>query len=82
MANKTKTQLSLCSLFSLFQLIKKKKKKSSQKQKRNKGKTKDLESLCPCVDPSLLIYNSQFDIVQNSDTDYRHMICLGLAPVH
>lgn len=57
-------------------------KKKKISQKRNKSKTKDMGSLCPCgVDPSLMIYNSQFDIVQNSDTDYRHVICLGLAPV-
>lgn len=55
-----------------------------QKTKGKKVKQrKDLESFCPCrVDPNLLIYNSQFEIVQNSDTDYRHMIRLGLAPVH
>lgn len=82
MANATKTQLLLCSLFSLFQLTKKQN-KTKNPTKTDKGKTKDLESICPCgVDPSLLIYNSQFDIVQNSDTDYRHMIYLGLAPVH
>lgn len=70
----------VCSL-SVFLLIKNK--QNPHKTERNKGKTKDLGSLCPCgVDPSLLIYNSQFDIAQNSDTDYRHMICLGLAPVH
>lgn len=59
-----------------------KKKKNPHKNRKDRGKTKELEPLSPCgVDPSLLIYNSQFDIDQNSDTDYRHMICLGLAPV-
>lgn len=76
-----KENTAFCVHSSVFKLIKKQ--KNLLKQIRKKGKTKDLESLRPCgVDPSLLIYNSQFNIAQNSDTDYRHMICLGLAPVH
>lgn len=50
-------------------------KKKGQKQNRRTG----VCSLCG-GDPYLLIHNSQFITVQ-TDTDYRHMICLGFAPV-
>lgn len=50
--------------------------------KKKKGKTEGLESaVCVVGTPGLLIHNSQFKTVQ-IDTDYRHMICLGFAPVH
>lgn len=61
----------------------KKKKNPHKNRKGTEVKQKTWSLFVHVVDPGLLIYNSQFDIVvQNSDTDYRHMICLGLAPVH
>lgn len=59
-----------------------KKENPHKNRKGTKVKQKTWSLFVHVLDPSLLIYNSQFDIVQNSDTDYRHMICLGLAPVH
>lgn len=78
---KTLKKVSLCCVsfqFVFYDAILKKGKPNKKKQKR---KTEGLESAVFGRDPGLLIYNSQFITVQ-IDTDYRHMICLGFAPVH
>lgn len=53
----------------------------TKQKKRDKSESRrtGVSSLCG-RDSRLLIHNSQFKTVQ-IDTDYRHMICLGFAPV-
>lgn len=64
--------------FVLYDALKKSTKKGKPNEKRTTAKQKDwsLQSLWLGLQPS----DSQFTV--QIDTDYRHMICLGLAPVH
>lgn len=71
--------LCIVSHFSLFYTMHfKNTKKGKPNKKRTKANHKDwsLQSVWLGLQPS----DSQFTV--QIDTDYRHMICLGFAPVH
>lgn len=79
--------VSVCFIRCISKIPKRKKKllfsppkKGKPKEKKKRNRRTGVCSLCG-RDPGLLIHNSQFKTVQ-IDTDYRHMICLGFAPVN